>query len=145
FAQVCAENPEVELVMYGQGAERDQIERLAHELAPGRVRFPGVVSGDEVARALSAAVAGLASLHPRRGYDFAFPPKMCAVTARSCRAVYAGPGPGRAMVVDKALGWAHECDSDTVADAMRNALATPRSAQEVSRIAAWPQEHASQA
>lgn len=145
FAQICGSHPGVDLVMYGQGAEREQIEQVATQLAPGRVHFRGVVSGDEVAEALSGAVAGLASLHPRRGYDFAFPTKMFAVTACGCRVIYAGPGPGRAMVEDNALGWACDWDSDAVAEAMRSALATPGSAQETARIAAWTQENASQA
>jgi glycosyltransferase involved in cell wall biosynthesis len=145
FAQICRSHPGVDLVMYGQGAEQEQIEHIATELAPGRVHFRGVVSGDEVAEALSGAVAGLASLHPRRGYDFAFPTKMFAVTACGCRVIYAGPGPGRAMVEDNALGWACDWDSDVVADAMRSALDTPRSAEETARIAAWTQENASQA
>ena len=65
-----------------------------------------MVSGSEVARAFTTAQAGLASLHPVAGYDYAFPTKMFAATACGAPVVHAGPGPGRAMVTAHRLCWA---------------------------------------
>lgn len=144
FGQVAAEVPGARLVMYGQGSEAAHLRRRADELAPGRVEFPGVAGGEEVARALASAWAGLASLHPDRGYDYAFPTKMFASTACGTPVVYAGPGPGRAMVDEHDLGWAGDWDAGAVADLLRAALVAPPARADRERLRAWTEEHASQ-
>jgi hypothetical protein len=130
--------------MYGQGTEVAALRRLAHELAPGQVELPGVVSGERVAVELAAATAGLASLHPKMGYDYAFPTKMFATTACGTPVIYAGPGPGQAMVSEHRLGWACDWDVAEVGAAMRDALTRPWSSVERARLTAWTEEHASQ-
>jgi len=144
FAEVADEFPDSTLVMYGQGAEEQTLRSLAQSLAPGRVEFRGMVSGSEVAQAFSTAQAGLASLHPRVGYDYAFPTKMFAATACGAPVVYAGPGPGRAMVTDHGLGWACDWDVEQTTAALRSALSAEVSPAERERLAAWTLEHASQ-
>jgi glycosyltransferase involved in cell wall biosynthesis len=144
FGQVAREHPAARLLMYGQGTEVSAMKDLAADLAPGQVEFPGVVSGAEVAAALSSARAGLASLHPGMGYDYAFPTKMFAATACGTPVIYAGPGPGQAMVAEHRLGWACDWNADEVAAAMREALTLPWDAGERSRLTAWTTEHASQ-
>ena len=144
FAAVADEFPDSTLVMYGQGAEEQTLRSLAQSLAPGRVEFRGMVSGSEVARAFSTAQAGLASLHPRVGYDYAFPTKMFAATACGAPVVYAGPGPGRAMVTDHGLGWACDWDVEQTTAALRSALSAEVSPAERERLAAGTLEHASQ-
>lgn len=47
--------PGVELVIVGDGPERERLERLAHLCAPGRVRFAGEVSDEERDTYLAAA------------------------------------------------------------------------------------------
>lgn len=144
FGLVHAEHPEARLVMYGQGTELPLLQRRAAELAPGAVAFPGVVPGALVASALSGAVAGLASLRPGAGYDIAFPTKMFAATASGAPVVYAGNGPGRAVVEDHGLGWARDWNAHEVADALRDALADPPTPQRRAALAAWTEKHASQ-
>lgn len=144
FAAVADEFPDSTLVMYGQGAEEQTLRSLARSLAPGRIEFRGMVSGSEVARAFSTAQAGLASLHPRVGYDYAFPTKMFAATACGAPVVYAGPGPGRAMVTDHELGWACDWDVEQTTAALRSALSAEVSPAERERLAAWTLENASQ-
>lgn len=144
FAEVADEFPDSTLVMYGQGAEEQTLRSLAQSLAPGRVEFRGMVSGSEVAQAFSTAQAGLASLHPRVGYDYAFPTKMFAATACGAPVVYAGPGPGRAMVTDHGLGWACDWDVEQATAALRSALSAEVTPAERERLALWTLENASQ-
>lgn len=144
FAAVADEFPDSTLVMYGQGAEEQALRALAASLAPGRIEFRGMVSGTEVAEAFSTARAGLASLHPRVGYDYAFPTKMFAATACGAPVVYAGPGPGRAMVTDHGLGWACDWDVEQTTSALRSALTADVTPAERERLATWTLENASQ-
>lgn len=144
FALVCEDHPDAELVMYGQGALATHLQQLADTLAPGRVRFPGVVSGEVVAAAFSSSCAGLASLHPDRGYDYAYPTKMFAATACGARIIYAGPGPGRDMVARHRLGWGVDWEPIEVGAAMAQALAEPHTPDEATRLVTWTRANASQ-
>jgi glycosyltransferase involved in cell wall biosynthesis len=144
FAAVAPEFPDTTLVFYGQGTEETHLRALAERIAPGRVSFRGVVSGTDVAHALSVAQAGLASLHPDVGYDYAFPTKMFAATACGAPVVYAGPGPGHAMVSAHGLGWACDWDVDQVVQALRSALSAVVTPEGRARLVAWTVENASQ-
>jgi len=144
FAAVAEEFPDARLVMCGQGSKEDELRRRAEALAPGRVEFRGMLSGSEVAAELASAWAGLASLHPGVGYDYAFPTKMFATTSCGTPVLYAGPGPGRAMVTDQSLGWACDWEATQVADLMREALAAPPSADDRARLRTWTEANASQ-
>lgn len=144
FARVHAEVPEARLVMYGQGTDLERLRRRAAGLTPGAVEFPGVVAGDVVAAAFSTAVAGLASLRPGAGYDFAFPTKMYAAAACGAPVLYAGVGPGLAVVEEHHLGWACRWEVDAVATAMRAALAAPPGPQRRAELVQWTRANASQ-
>ena len=144
FAAVAAEFPTARLLVCGQGSQRDELRRRAEAIAPGRVEFRGMLSGREVAAEMSTAWAGLASLHPGVGYDYAFPTKMFATTACGTPVLYAGPGPGRAMVTSHSLGWACDWEATQVADLMRGALAAPPSCDERARLRTWTETNASQ-
>jgi glycosyltransferase involved in cell wall biosynthesis len=144
FGVVAAEFPDARLLLLGQGADEARLRTLAERVAPGRVTFGGVVPGAEVARVLSTARAGLATLHPEVGYDYAFPTKMFAATACGAPVVYAGPGPGAALVREHALGWACAWDVTEVADALRAALAAPPTPERRAALVTWTEEHASQ-
>lgn len=144
FAEVCEEFPLARMVFFGQGVEEPRIRLLAGQTAPGRVEFPGVVPGEVVATALAGANAGLASIHPDVGYDYAYPTKMFAATACGAPVIYAGPGPGRGDVVRNRLGWAVDWDRDAVAAAFREALGSAPSAQERARLVEWTRKNASQ-
>jgi glycosyltransferase involved in cell wall biosynthesis len=144
FARVAGQRPDSRLVMLGDGAQRSVLEQLAEELAPGRVDFLGQVPGEEVAERMRRARAGLASLHPGRGYDFAFPTKMFVATGCGTPVIYAGPGPGRMMVDEHDLGWAVDWDVEQVAGAMWAALGQPPSRARREQLAHWTLERASQ-
>lgn len=144
FAQVAADRPDARLVMFGQGVQADQLRRLADSLAPGQVSFPGRVPGEVVAAEVSQAAAGLASLHPDMGYDYAFPTKMFAVTACGVPVIYSGPGPGYEIVRSNGLGWACDWSPDEVAEAMREALERRPGPGEAERLSGWTRTFASQ-
>ena len=48
---------DAELVVFGDGEERDRLERLAKEVAPGKVEFRGRVDPEEVYRTIAGATA----------------------------------------------------------------------------------------
>jgi glycosyltransferase involved in cell wall biosynthesis len=144
FALVAGDFPDSTLVMYGQGTQQPALRALAEKIVPGRVSFRGLVSGEEVAQALTVAHAGLASLNPGVDYDYAFPTKMFAATGCGAPVVYSGPGPGRLMVTDHGLGWACDWDVEQTALVLRSALSVVPSQQERARLAAWTAQNASQ-
>ena len=144
FAQVADDFPDARLVMCGQGSEEQALRARAEQQTPGRVEFRGMLGGAEVAAVLAGAWAGLASLHPGVGYDYAFPTKMFATTASGTPVVYSGPGPGRAMVVEHELGWACDWDVAQTANALRAALAQPPTRERREALRSWTLEHASQ-
>ena len=144
FARVAGEMPQARLIMLGQGTERQELEELAERLVPGRVDFEGLVGSAQVTWALRGARAGLASVRPGRGYDFAFPTKMFVSTACGTPVIYSGVGPGSAMVEKQALGWAVDWDVDQVADAMMAALSEPPSPTRRASLVTWTADHASQ-
>jgi glycosyltransferase involved in cell wall biosynthesis len=144
FARVADEFPTARLVICGQGSEEQALRVRAEQQTPGRVEFRGMLGGTEVAEVLGTAWAGLASLHPGVGYDYAFPTKMFATTASGSPVVYAGPGPGRAMVVEHDLGWTCDWDVAQTAGALRAALVQPPTRTRRKALRRWTLENASQ-
>jgi glycosyltransferase involved in cell wall biosynthesis len=140
FLKVMDRFPDAELLMYGQGVE---LAELAERAAPAgdRIRFMGVAGGSETAAALRGAAAGLASVRPGRGYDFAFATKAFASLACGTPVIYAGVGPLRSIVEQNHLGHSVDWDSGEVADAMAAVLENPAGASERARLSAWVREN----
>src|SRR5690606_7131048 len=82
-------------------------------------------STQEVAAWTRSAVAGLASVRPGRGYDFAYSTKALMTAACGTRVLFAGAGPVADIVARQDLGWSVPWDVEAVADAMREALQQP--------------------
>jgi glycosyltransferase involved in cell wall biosynthesis len=140
FLKVMERFPDAELLMYGQGVE---LAELAERAAPAgdRIRFMGVAGGSETAAALREAAAGLASVRPGRGYDFAFATKAFASLACGTPVIYAGVGPLRGIVEQNQLGHSVDWDASEVADAMAAVLDNPAAAAERARLSAWVREN----
>lgn len=143
FRKVLATVPDARLVFLGQGSEWREIERVAAQLPPGSVELRGSVPPAEAAAALASARAGLVSLRPGLGYDFAFPTKVFASVACGTPVVFAGPGPAHRAVQDERLGWATDYDEDQVAAAMVAALRDAPSAERRTELADWVRRNAS--
>ncbi len=143
FAKASAEVPDARLVMLGDGADRDAMQRRADALVPGWVEFRGQVPGEDVAELLRAASAGLASVRPGSSYEFAHATKVFAATGCGAPVIYAGPGPCADLVREGRLGWAVAWDVDAVSAAMVEVLRAPRHDADRARTAAWTRQHAS--
>lgn len=122
FAQIAAEQPDVRLHFFGQGAVEADLRRLAEEIVPGRVDFGGVISPAESASWIRGAVASLVSIVPGIGYDFARPTKTYAAAATGTPVLFAGPKVGADLVRDAGLGRAVDFTPDAVAHGMRELL-----------------------
>lgn len=140
FLKVMDRFPDAELLMYGQGVE---LAELAERAAPAgsRIRFMGVAGGPETAAALREATAGLASVRPGRGYDFAFATKAFASLACGAPVIYAGVGPLRDIVEQNNLGHSVDWDAGQVAEAMAAVLESPAAPAERAGLADWVREN----
>jgi glycosyltransferase involved in cell wall biosynthesis len=141
FGTIAAAHPTARLLMFGQGVELESLITLAAKIAPGRVDFPGVVDGGEIARWTRGAHAGLASVRPARGYDFAYATKAFASISCGTPVIYAGVGPARKQVDDNDLGWSVDWDSDQVAGAMDAALQARPDDATRERLSRWAEQN----
>lgn len=126
FQRVVPDHPQAVLRLFGGGVDLPRLRGLGAELPPGRLEFHGTVPPSEAAGWLRGAAAGLASIRPGRGYDFAFPTKALASAACGTPVIFAGVGPLRDIIEEHGLGWSVDWDVDAVANAMKAALDRPR-------------------
>ncbi|MBO0839861.1 MAG: glycosyltransferase, partial [Sciscionella sp.] len=115
---VLAKYPKARLRFFGQGAAEPQLRALAADLAPDAVEFGGVVPPKEAAGWLSGAVAGLVSIVPGKGYDFAKPTKIYAAAACGTPVLFAGVGASAELIEDNRLGVVAEYTPEAVAARM---------------------------
>lgn len=135
FERVTSRHPEVELRVFGAGVEADDFLKRART-SRDRVKFSGIVTADELAPWIRGAVAGLASVRPDRGYDFAFATKALASLACGTPVIYSGVGPLATSIDEHALGWAVDWESRAVEEAMLAALESDRGAPD-NRLSEW--------
>jgi glycosyltransferase involved in cell wall biosynthesis len=136
FALVIAEHPTARLKFFGGGVEFDELRRRASE-ASDRIEVHGTVGADELSPWLRGAHAGLASVRPMRGYDFAFATKALVSLSCGTPVIYSGVGPLADIVRENELGWSAEWDAEHVATAMRQALAAPASKKRREELSRW--------
>lgn len=123
FALVAAQHPTARLKYFGGGVEFEQLRQRA--ATADRVDVHATVGANELAPWIRGAVAGLASVRPQRGYDFAFATKALVSLSCGTPVIYAGVGPLAEVVKAEKLGWAVDWDARAVAGAMTEALKTP--------------------
>jgi glycosyltransferase involved in cell wall biosynthesis len=140
FLKILDSRPEARLLMYGQGVELEELKRRATP-AGDRIRFMGVAGGEEIAAAMRRAAAGLASVRPARGYDFAFATKAFASLACGAPVIYSGVGPLRAIVAENSLGHSVDWDAGAVAAAMSAVLERPADQDERRRLSSWVEQN----
>jgi glycosyltransferase involved in cell wall biosynthesis len=143
LALVRGEHPTARIVFMGQGSEQAAIRELGARMVPGAVELRGIVAPAVVAATMRGASAGLVSIRPGLGYDFAKPTKIYAATGSGTPVVFAGEGAGRELVSGEGLGWAPGYDVEAVAAAMLAAIKEPRTLQRTRRLASWTERHAS--
>ena len=135
--------PEATIAFVGQGSAWASLRELAAEIAPEAVRFVDPVPPAEAAIWLRSARAGLVSLKPGQGYDFALPTKVYASTACGTPVVFAGVGAGGELVERAGIGRRAEYDVESVAQAMIAAFGDTDDAAR-SAVAEWTRANASQ-
>jgi len=140
FTSICDDYPDVRLFMFGQGVELAELKKRA-EGAGDRIRFIPPAPGVEVAQWFRSAVANLASVRPRRGYDFAFATKSLAGLAAGSPTIYAGVGPMRQLIAESRLGWSCDWEAEAVAAAMREAIALTPTSERRLELACWAEKH----
>lgn len=122
FARVHAELPQARLLFFSEGSGRDALEQTVRERGIGGVEFRDKVPASEVAAWLRGAAAGLSSITPGQGYEFALPTKIYAATATGTPVVHAGEGAAHDRIADGGLGWACDYTVEDVARGLRAAL-----------------------
>lgn len=142
FARLRQTHPQVRLLFFSEGTGRDRLESTVRDQGIGGVEFRDKIPPAEVARYLRGAVAGLSSITPGQGYEFALPTKVYASTACGTPVIHAGEGAAHDRIRDNDLGWACDYSADSLTEAMRAAVDGGRgpSAQ---HLRAWTLENAS--
>lgn len=142
FAEVRRTHPTARILFFSEGSGRDALERAVRERGLAGIEFRGKVPPAEVARHLRGAVAGLSSITPGQGYEFALPTKIYAATACGTPVVHAGEGAAAERITAHHLGWAGDFDAGSVAASMRAAL-EGRDAPDPAHLRRWTLENAS--
>jgi len=146
FALLRAEHPELRLLFVGNGADRPALERRCAELglAPDRVEFREPIEAPRLNTLLANAVVSLASLKPGQGYDYAFTTKIYSSLAAGCPVVFSGTGPTVPFIADadreQAVGVAVPYDVESVAGALRAAIASAPPARQRQSLSDWARE-----
>jgi glycosyltransferase involved in cell wall biosynthesis len=121
FVRVAQQHPTVRLKMFGGGVDVPRLKVIAAP-AKERVEFLGVVDSETVAYNLRGALAGLASVRPGLGYDFAIPTKALVSVACGTPLIFAGVGPVRELTNEQGLGWAVDWAVEPVVHAMLDSI-----------------------
>ncbi|HEX7350285.1 glycosyltransferase [Brachybacterium sp.] len=122
FAAVRARHPQARLLFFSEGSGREALEaRMRAEGIEG-IEFRDKIPAADVAAHLRGAVAGLSSITPGQGYEFALPTKIYAATATGTPVIHAGQGAAHERIRANDLGWACDYDAQRVAEAMDEAL-----------------------
>ncbi|GAA1489951.1 glycosyltransferase [Brachybacterium sacelli] len=142
FARVRAAHPEARLLFFSEGSGRDELEARVREHGLEGIEFRDKIPPAQVAAHLRGAVAGLSSITPGQGYEFALPTKIYAATATGTPVIHAGAGAAHDRIRDNHLGWACDHEVGEVAGAMDCAL---RGEDRPSRehLRSWTLENAS--
>ncbi|MGI8948564.1 MAG: glycosyltransferase [Ornithinimicrobium sp.] len=143
MATVLEQLPDARLVFLGQGSSWPVLQRIAGQLPEGAIELRPLAPPVAAAAWLRGAAAGLVSVRPGIGYDFAYPTKVLAALGCGTPVVYAGPGPAVADLTEHGLGEAVPHDVDAAAAAMIRALRAEPDEEAAERRVAWVQQHRS--
>ena len=122
FARVRRDHPDARMLFFSEGTGRDELEARVDAEGLEGIEFRDKIPPAEVAAHLRGAVAGLSSITPGQGYEFALPTKIYAATATGTPVIHAGDGAAHDRIAEQGLGWACEHDPAAVAAAMDRSL-----------------------
>jgi colanic acid biosynthesis glycosyl transferase WcaI len=114
----------VSLVLVGEGIEQAHLQRLAEDLAPGRIHFVPTVPASEMPALMAAADVQLVSLRDEPVFRHTMPCKVQSILACGQPVIAYAPGDAGAVVVDSGAGWhAQPGDPQQLAECIRMAKA----------------------
>jgi glycosyltransferase involved in cell wall biosynthesis len=122
FAAVCSKDPRADLVIIGDGEDREKLKRVAAARAPGRVRFIGWVDAAEIKAAFYASAECLVLASWREGFPTVIGEAMaCGTPVASSRV-----GAVEEMVMDGVTGWLYPSrDDEALVRVLANIISHP--------------------
>ncbi|MDO5645558.1 MAG: glycosyltransferase family 4 protein [Dermabacter sp.] len=144
FALARERHPGLRLLFFSEGTGKDALVELVRRRSLSGIEFRPRVGAAEVAAYLRGAVAGLSSITPGAGYDFALPTKIYAAGACGVPIIHAGsPGGAAAQRIREArLGYAPGASPEAIAEAMVQAVDAHGSVDRAA-LREWTLENAS--
>lgn len=142
FADVRRAHPQARMLFFSEGSGRDALEDRVIKEGLAGIEFRDKVPPAQVAAFLRGSVAGLSSIVPGQGYEFALPTKVYAATATGTPVIHAGEGAAHDRIRDNGLGWACDYNARSVGSAMMAAL-TGEGTPAPEDLRAWTLENAS--
>jgi glycosyltransferase involved in cell wall biosynthesis len=132
FAAVCQQDPSADLIIVGDGQDREKLERLAAVRARGRVRFLGWVHGAEVKASLYASAECLVMASWREG----FPTVVGEAMACGTPVVSSRVGAVEEVVIDGVTGWLYPArDDEALIAVLADIISRPEHAASMRRQA----------
>lgn len=122
FAMVRERHRDARLLFFSGGSGREALETEVRRRGISGIEFRDKVPAERLVPYLRGAVAGLSSITPGQGYEFALPTKIYAATATGIPVIHAGEGAAHERIALGGLGWACGYDAEAVAAAMEDAL-----------------------
>jgi glycosyltransferase involved in cell wall biosynthesis len=108
FARASDRDPRTDLIIVGDGEDREKLELIAAKLAPGRVRFVGWVDAVETKARLYASAECLVLASSREG----FPSVVGEAMACGTPVVSSRVGAVEELVINGATGWLYSSGDD---------------------------------
>lgn len=144
FALARERRGDLRLLFFSEGTGKDALVERVHSRGISGIEFRPRVGAAEVATYLRGAVAGLSSITPGAGYDFALPTKIYAAGACGTPIIHAGAPEGAAAVRirEARLGYAPGSTPEVIAEAMVDAVDAHGSVDREA-LRQWTLQHAS--
>lgn len=139
--QVIAHYPGARLEFYGNGEEREAMQKRSRELGiESAIAFHSPIPPAQLSPILAHATSSVASLAPVAPNEYALATKVYSSLAAGCPVIYTGPGPTIHMLNEAEnpnVGVAVAYDVDAVATAMMAAAAAPLKPPARAQLASW--------
>ena len=131
-ARLLADQPNIQIVLLGDGKEKANLQAQAAALELGNVSFIASVPKDEMTGAMAAADACVAILKPVEAYKTTYPNKVFDYMCAGRPVVLAIDGVMREVVEAADCGiFAQPGDPQALADAVRSLAADPQRSREM--------------